>query len=91
MAREQRGAVVSIRITDDEQARLRKMAHARGTSVSELMRSAAMREVEPPARMSGTVSTTASTGPPAEVDKGIFWDNAENLLTPSPGTLIIRP
>jgi hypothetical protein len=90
MARRQRGTVVSIRITEEEQGRLRELAHARGTSVSELMRSAAMREAEPPARTSGTVSTTASTGRPPEVDKGIFWDVEANVVTPSPGTLIIR-
>jgi hypothetical protein len=70
MTREPRGAVISIRISEDEQARLRERAQERGMSVSELLRSAALAEsnVEPE-----TASPTTQTRPAAFVENGFEW------------------
>jgi hypothetical protein len=73
VAKEARGAVVSVRISDDEQARLRARAEERGLSVSELIRNAALAQVTIE-DASPAVGTTQSGG---EVGKGIFWDAPE--------------
>jgi hypothetical protein len=47
MPKDSRDAVVSVRISHEEQARLRAHAEARGMSVSELLRSAALALANP--------------------------------------------
>src|SRR5690349_15708538 len=62
MAKESRDAVVSVRISEDDQARLRKLATERGTSVSELVRTVVVREVSEtvtPPRAAGVTSGAA--------------------------------
>jgi hypothetical protein len=62
--KQRRDSIVSIRITDDEMARLRTKATARGTTVSELLRKAALDEPAPfplqPSRLTRAVATTMS-------------------------------
>lgn len=84
MAKEARDAVVSVRISEEDQSRLRRLAAERGTSVSELVRSVVVREVsEPPVipRASGVTSgtatprgTTTATSPSTGLDRGFTWE-----------------
>lgn len=72
LAREGRGAVVSVRITEGEQQRLRRVAEDRQTSVSELVRRAALREVVGQPKVVTTTSATETQT--AQVGRGMFWD-----------------
>jgi hypothetical protein len=88
MSKEARDAIISVRISEEQQAQLKALAAARGTSVSDLVRSVVVREVSEPMRRS-TGRTQATTGPaPVEgtttsgaltqapgVDQGVFWDD----------------
>jgi uncharacterized protein DUF6290 len=85
----ERGAVVSVRITDDEQARLRDVAKARGTSVSELVRSVVEREMSPQLPVGAAVSV-APLSQSSLVERGIFWSASEGSTSPTPGTINIR-
>jgi hypothetical protein len=89
MAKEPRGAVVSVRISEDEQARLRRIAEAQGKSVSELVRSVVVREVDGTRRSSGTV-TMAPLSRSTAIGEGVFWKPTANGTVTSPGTLTIR-
>jgi hypothetical protein len=60
MGKDARGAVVSVRLSEEEQARLRKIADARGTSISELIRSYVAAEVRPVPR--GETVASVPTG-----------------------------
>ena len=73
MGRDGRHAVVSVRISEADQQRLRRIAEARGTSVSDLVRSAALREVGD-ARPQAVTVTTAPAGRASEIGKGLTWD-----------------
>jgi hypothetical protein len=85
MPKVQRDAVVSVRLSRDEQEKLRGLATERGTTVSELVRSAAVREVAGPTPHAGPgqgartssgaepASTTNGTQNPT-VNQGMFWD-----------------
>jgi hypothetical protein len=72
MAPEPRDAVVSLRISADEHSRLRQAAEARGTSVSALVRSVVLREVNgaPHAVQTETMVSSAQV----QAGHGIFWD-----------------
>ena len=70
MARESRGAVVSVRISDDEQSRLRHRADALGITVSELIRSAALAEIR---IEDDATQVSTKTLPAAQVD-GVVWN-----------------
>ncbi|MGV2387215.1 MAG UNVERIFIED_CONTAM: ribbon-helix-helix protein, CopG family [Thermobifida fusca] len=79
MAKESRGAVVSVRLSEQEQAQLRLVADARGTSVSEVIRSYVAQEAN---RLpSGDTSSTAVRDPAVYVasgvtgagDRGVRW------------------
>jgi hypothetical protein len=74
MGKEARGAVVSVRLSDDQQARLRKIAEARGTSVSELIRTFVADETTPPVH--------GKTVAPAPTTAAVVVDRHAN----SPGT-----
>lgn len=74
MGKEARGSVVSVRISDDEQSRLRDKAEASGVSVSELIRNAALAQV----RMDDDAPVgTTTTAPAGEINKGVFWNAPE--------------
>lgn len=68
-----RDAVVSVRISTNEQDRLRQVAETRGMSVSELVRSAALREAGEDAAGAITI-TTSPTSRSSQIEQGIFWD-----------------
>jgi hypothetical protein len=100
MSKQPREAVVSVRISEEDQARLRQLAAARGTSVSELVRSFVVREVNEPARQpassgatSGFASPTTGTTTAASLipvaDQGVFWD-VEKPSTVSGSTITLR-
>jgi hypothetical protein len=70
MARKQpRRGVISIRITEDELARLRDRARSLGRSVSDLLRSAAL--AEPRVEQSVTLAPCWRS---AQVVHGVFWN-----------------
>lgn len=82
MAKESRDAVISVRISEEDQARLRALAAARGTSVSDLVRSVVLREISEPAAAARTVTSTecrSRSGPATgttrapSADQGVFW------------------
>lgn len=72
MSNQSRGAVISLRISGDEQDRLRRMAEERGTSVSDLVRSLVSESVGPELPVGVTVSGTPSTGG-SQIEHGVFW------------------
>jgi hypothetical protein len=92
MAKEPRGAIVSVRISQDEQVRLRRLADERGVSVSELLRTAALAEIRGP-QPSGAAVTAPTVGdrPSGFVLKetpgvrageaaGVLWDVPDGAL-----------
>lgn len=81
MGRDGRGAVVSVRITDADQQKLRRLAQERGTSVSEIVRSAAMREAG--GESSVATVTLAPTSRAPEIGRGLIWE-------PVPGAHVDR-
>ena len=89
MSKEQRGAIVSVRITDEEQQRLREVALARGTSVSEVVRSVVVREMFLPEPVGPAVSA-APVSSRAEVDRGIFWTSPQAESIVAAGTITIQ-
>lgn len=84
MARESRDAVISVRISEDDQARLREVASERGTSVSELVRSVVLREVTEQPAPTATVTRTTAPRP----DHGLHWANQEGAVI-SGGTITL--
>jgi hypothetical protein len=74
MDRDGRRTVVSVRISETDQQRLRRIADARGTSVSDLLRSAALREAGGGPQV--VTITTASASQPCEIGRGLTWDAA---------------
>jgi hypothetical protein len=71
MTKESKGAVVSIRLTEDEQAHLRAIAVAQGTSVSEVIRRLVAASIGPGLPL-GTSAPSARTGG-GGIDEGVFW------------------
>jgi hypothetical protein len=57
-----RGTVVSVRLSSDQQSRLRRIADARGTSVSELIRTYIDRALYPVARGESVSPSPVSDG-----------------------------
>jgi len=79
MAKEPRGAILSVRVSDDEQVLLRKMAEDRGTSVSDLVRSFVAREVG--VITSETITTSTSwTGSAADPQAQPIWFAGEQAV-----------
>lgn len=70
-----RSSVLSLRLSDEEQRTLRAAAEARGTSVSDLVRSLVSRELASPALQSVTTSNATSVRP--SIGQGIFWQVAD--------------
>jgi hypothetical protein len=68
MSKDPRGAVVSVRLPEDQQTYLEQLAEARGTSVSDLIRSYVANEMQPPP--SGETVSTAPDSTAAQVDTG---------------------
>lgn len=62
MVRDTRGAVVSVRLSDEQQEQLRRLAEARGTSVSDLIRTFVAEEMKPVARGTTVSATATGTG-----------------------------
>ena len=96
MAKEARDAVISVRISEEDQARLRALAAARGTSVSELVRSVVLREIHGPATTTFTSdqcgapkgTTTAAKALPS-ADQGVFWSD-QGAATVAGSTITLR-
>ena len=98
MPKESRDAVISVRISEEDQARLRALAAARGTSVSELVRSIVLREISDPAPPATTYtsaecrapkgSTTAAARHPS-ADQGVFWSD-QGAATVAGATITLR-
>jgi uncharacterized protein (DUF1778 family) len=74
MDRDGRRLVVSVRISDVDQQRLRRMADARGTTISDLVRSAALREAGGDQQV--VTVTTAPASQTCEIGKGLTWNAA---------------
>src|SRR4051812_20480457 len=98
MAKESRDAVISVRISEEDQARLRALATARGTTVSELVRSIVLREVSEPAAATPTYTSTECRGPQGtttaaarvrSADQGVFW-HEPGQATVAGATIIVR-
>jgi hypothetical protein len=87
MAKATRGAVVSVRMSDDEHARLRAIAEARGETLSELVRSVVVREMIRPAPSASVTMTPLSQ--PAALGEGVVW-NVDSQEPAPTGTLIVR-
>ena len=86
MAPEPRDAVVSLRISADEHSRLRQAAEARGTSVSALVRSVVLREVN--GAPQAVQTETMVSGAQVQAGHGIFWD-VQGSEPAASGTLTI--
>lgn len=83
-----KGAVISLRVSEDEQSKLRHAADERGTSVSDLVRAVVLREVsDEPAIGAPAISSTAST---PDAWRGPFWDVGEGA-TVQGSTVIVSP
>jgi uncharacterized protein (DUF1778 family) len=99
MAKESRDAVISVRISEEDQQRLRALATARGTSVSELVRGIVLREISEPVTAARTVTgtqcrsqrvtTTATTRAPS-ADEGVFWGEEHGQATVAGATITVR-
>jgi hypothetical protein len=82
--KDSRGLVVSVRISEEEQDKLRAIAKERGTTVSALVRAAALGELSESPR-----AVTETIGPPRNLDleHGVAWSGpsgsqiAGNTLT----------
>jgi Ribbon-helix-helix protein, copG family len=100
MAKESRDAVISVRISEEDQARLRALAAARGTSVSELVRSIVLREVSTPEPVTTTHPATDRGGPRGtttaaarapSADQGVFWSEQDRgRATVAGATITLR-
>ncbi len=89
MTKEVRDAVVSLRISAEEQAQLRELAEARGSSVSDLIRTVVMREVAP--RTAATPSSPTTTSSGTRPEEGFFWQVSEAEATSDgAGNLTLR-
>jgi hypothetical protein len=98
MAKEARDAVISVRISEEDQARLRALAAARGTSVSELVRGIVLREIGAPESVAtthpsnerrGPCGTTTAGARVQAADQGVFWGD-HGQATVSGATITVR-
>jgi len=98
MAKEPRDAVISVRISEDDQARLRALAAARGTSLSELVRSIVLREISEPAPPATTFTSAECRAPRGKTsaaarhpsaDQGVFWSD-QGAATVAGATITLR-
>lgn len=89
VGREARGAVVSVRVSEEEQTRLRKVADSRGTSVSEFVRSVVVREVTPREDQPAVI-TTNTISKATVAGQGVFWQLPEGATSPAPATVVIQ-
>jgi Ribbon-helix-helix protein, copG family len=85
-ARESRDAIVSVRISEEEQARLREAAAANRTSVSEFVRSVVLREV---GQTPAAPTTVTSSGHNPRSTHGIAWSTDGSAPPPNTGRGII--
>ena len=89
MTKDAKAAVVSVRLSPEEQRRLRRIAETRGTTVSDLVRSAALREVGKGQPAESVSVTTSPTSSHVQVQHGIFWDAPDDALV-SGATVSLR-
>ncbi|GAB2457420.1 ribbon-helix-helix domain-containing protein [Xylanimonas ulmi] len=80
-----RGSVLSLRLSDREREALRVAAEARGTGVSELVRSMVAKELSPSPSPRG--ATTSGQSAPATVGQGVFWQMGTGGATASGGRI----
>jgi len=71
MSSASRGSVLSLRLSDEEQRTLRAAAEARGTSVSDLVRSLVSRELN--ASEPIVIPTSNSASGRRSIGQGVFW------------------
>lgn len=90
MAKESKAAVVSVRLSEEDQRRLRRIAETRGTTVSDLVRSAALREVSDDGISRAASVTTSPTSSHAQVEHGLFWEGVPDDALISGTTISIR-
>jgi hypothetical protein len=78
VTKDSRGLVVSVRISEEEQEKLRAIAKERGTTVSALVRAAALGEVSESPRV-----VTETIGPPrnVELEHGVAWSGPSGSRT----------
>jgi hypothetical protein len=98
MPKESRDAVISVRISEEDQAKLRALAAARGTSLSELVRGIVLREVNDPPAVAATFTSTECRGPQGtttaavraqSAGQGVFWSD-QGQATVSGATITVR-
>ena len=89
MAKESKAAVVSVRLSEEDQQRLRRIAETRGTTVSDLVRSAALREAGDEHDAQAMSISTSPTNSYVQVEHGIFWDALDDAYV-SGATMNIR-
>jgi hypothetical protein len=85
MPKEPKGAVVSIRLSEEEQAHLRAIAADQGTSVSEVIRRLVASSIGPGLPL-GQSAPSMRTGSGA-MDEGVFW--ASDAGSASGSTLMV--
>ena len=99
MSQKPRESIVSVRISQEAQDRLRALAAERGTSVSELIRSVVAREVSEPVQAPVTAGatsgvavptgTTTAAGQAPAADQGFFW-GVQSPSAVAGGTITLR-
>ena len=71
MAKEPKGAIISIRLSEDEQSHLRDLAIEMGTSVSDVVRGFVASGINPTPPVSVNTSTAVTST--NYLDHGVFW------------------
>ncbi len=85
MPKEPRGAVISIRLSENEQAHLRSLAADQGKSVSEVVREFVTSSIGPELPQ-GITASSAQTGT-GSFDRGMFWATDTGIIAGSTITI----
>jgi hypothetical protein len=89
MPRDGRGAIVSVRLSEEQQDRLRRIAEARGESMSEVIRSYVAAENTPSA--AGMTISTAPNSVSPQFDTGLItWTTTVSSGESVGTTLTVR-
>lgn len=87
MSKEPRGAVISIRLSEDEQTHLRAIATEQGTSVSDVVRGFVADSIGPDLPR-GQSSASAST---LAMNEGVFWRSDSGVIDGATVTIDLSP
>jgi len=79
-SKESRDAVVSVRISREEQERLKEIAGAQGRSIADLIRGYVARETAEDPPQSTTMNPAPGTGIMPPVGEGIFWNASPDAV-----------